>query len=86
MVAKFRPSARIVAVTPNVATYRSLSLVWGVRPLLVAPVSGTDDMVTESLRAAKETRLVKENHRVVITAGVPVGVPGNTNLILVRTA
>ena len=84
MVAKYRPVAPIYAVTPNVETQRRLSLVWGVRALIIQPHPTTEEMVEEALRALQDAGRVKPDDLVVITAGVPVGVPGRTNLLHVR--
>ncbi|HEY8476891.1 MAG TPA: pyruvate kinase [Chloroflexota bacterium] len=84
MVAKYRPVAPIYAVTPNVETQRRLSLVWGVRALIIQPHPTTEEMVEEALRTLQDAGRVKPDDLVVITAGVPVGVPGRTNLLHVR--
>jgi pyruvate kinase len=84
MVAMHRPPYPILAATPHIATWRRLALVWGVQPLLVAASTDTDTMVQLSLEAGRESGAVKKGDLVVITAGVPVGVPGKTNLIQLR--
>jgi len=82
-VARQRPKTRLVAVTPNVATLRRLSLVWGVHALLAARGRHTDELIINAVHRAKEAGFVRVGDRVVVTAGVPIGA-GNTNLIKVE--
>ncbi|HUT74948.1 MAG TPA: pyruvate kinase [Armatimonadota bacterium] len=84
MVSKNRPRAPIIAVTSSAQTYRRLPLIWGVRPLLVAASRNTDQMLARAQTAAKAHGYVKDGDLVVISAGVPVGIPGHTNLIKVQ--
>ncbi|MDW8050875.1 MAG: pyruvate kinase [Armatimonadota bacterium] len=84
-VSHFRPYQPILALTDNEALWRRLTLLWGVAPLLIPHVETTDEMTTQALIAARQTRLVKGGDRVVLTTGVPVNVPGNTNMIQVLT-
>lgn len=84
MVSKYRPKARIIAVTPRMDVVRKLSLVWGVMPLLVSETAGTDEMIAASIQTALAANYIKCGDLVVITAGVPVGVPGTTNLLKVH--
>ena len=81
MVAKYRPRPMIIAVTPLETTYRRLALSWSVLPLKIGHTEDTDDMMEKAKTAAKETGLVAAGDNVVITAGVPIGVPGKTNII-----
>jgi len=84
-VSHFRPYQPILALTDNERLWRRLTLLWGVAPLLIPRVRTTDEMTTQALIAARQTRLVKGGDRVVLTTGVPVNVPGNTNMIQVLT-
>lgn len=84
MVSKYRPKARIIAVTPRMDVVRKMSLVWGVNPLLVSETSGTDEMIASAIQTALAARLIGCGDLVVITAGIPVGVPGTTNLLKVH--
>lgn len=81
LVAKYRPQRPILAPTPLVQTYRHLSLVWGVVPVLGKDIKNTDEVIDQAFKLALESGLVKRGQKVVITAGVPVGVPGTTNFI-----
>lgn len=85
MIAKYRPVVPIIAVTPHAHTCRRLALVWGVTPLLAPPFHSTDEMVQSSLARVCAAGLAQPGDLVVVTAGVPVGIPGQTNLIQVRT-
>src|SRR5262249_46335593 len=84
MIAKYRPDAPILGVTPDPATFRRLALVWGVRPLLIGPVRDTDEMLAETISAVTQGKLVPPGRRGIVTAGVPVGIVGTTNLIKVH--
>ena len=83
MVSRYRPSAKIIAMTPFKETCRQLGIVWGVQPLLVKNYNTSDDIpliANEMLMLNKELR---KNEKYVITGGVPVGVPGTTNYLSV---
>jgi pyruvate kinase len=83
-VSKFRPAEPIVGATPDKKTYHQLSLSWGVYPVMTDIQKTTDDLLHQALARARETGLVKNGDRVVITAGLPLGVSGNTNMIKVQ--
>ncbi|AEG15229.1 pyruvate kinase [Desulfofundulus kuznetsovii DSM 6115] len=85
MVSKYRPRAPIIAVTPVARVLRKLALVWGVQPLLVGRTRDTDSMIASAIEASLAADLIKPGDLVVITAGVPVGVHGTTNLLKVHT-
>lgn len=84
MVSKLRPKAPIIAATPNERTMRRLCLSFGVYPVKVPNTESTDDMIELSVNSAVVTELVKSGDLVVITAGIPSGVAGTTNLIKVH--
>jgi pyruvate kinase len=84
MVSRYRPSIPIIAVTPEEKTLRRLPLVWGVYPCLRPYYESTDEMLSKSIEAAKESGLVKDGDVVVLTGGVPIKVPGTTNLLKVH--
>ena len=84
MVARLRPAMPIVAATANQATYRRLPLIWGVRPLLVPETTSTDEMLERTVDGALKAGWIRTGQTVVITMGVPIGVPGSTNLIKVQ--
>ncbi len=84
MIAKHRPQATIVAITPSPMVQRQLCLYWGVHPLLSKRFSNTDEMLADAIGAAKAHELVKPGDIVVMTAGSAGSVPGTTNLIKVQ--
>jgi pyruvate kinase len=84
LVSKMRPHALVVGATERHETYRRLALSWGVTPLLVPESRDTDTRLRDTVAAARAAHLVHDGDLVVITAGVPVGVPGRTNLIKVQ--
>ncbi len=85
-VARERPQIPIFAFTPSISTVRRLALVWGVHCLLTADAQSFDDLASRACRLAIESGRVKEGDLVVITAGVPFGTPGATNLLWVTNA
>ncbi|MGB9813676.1 MAG: pyruvate kinase [Thermovenabulum sp.] len=84
MVAKFRPQAPIIAVTPKEKVLKTLQIVWGVWPIKINEVLSTDEMFREAISGALSSGIIKKGDLVVITAGVPVNVTGTTNLIRVH--
>ncbi|GIQ69857.1 pyruvate kinase [Xylanibacillus composti] len=84
MVSKYRPKAPVVAVTPNADVMRRLCLAWGVIPVLGRVAQTTDEMFQLALDSAMEAKAIKLGDLVVITAGVPVGRSGTTNLIKIH--
>ena len=84
MISKYRPQAQIIAVTPYETTARLAQLLWGVYPLIIKRYNDTDEMVENGIRAALIAKVIKDGDLVVITAGVPVGVSGTTNMIRVQ--
>ena len=85
MVSRLRPPMPLLAITSDERTLRRLALWWGVNPVLVRKARNTDEMLSLAIEAAHAGNLVRSGDRIVITAGVPAGVPGHTNLIKVET-
>lgn len=83
MIAKYRPQARVVGVSPVEASTRRMQLYWGVTPLLGDNFGNTDELIENSLEKAKAANLVADGEAVVVTAGMNVGKVGSTNLIKV---
>ena len=82
---KARPRVPVIAASPHPEVLRKTALYSGVVPLLVSSGSDTDQMVANATEAARLSGLVRTGDRVVVVAGVPVGRPGQTNLLKVET-
>ncbi|NIM04454.1 MAG: pyruvate kinase [Armatimonadetes bacterium] len=85
MVSRLRPEAPLLAITSDEGTLRRLTLWWGVEPVLTDKTKNTEEMTKIALKVAQKSGVVRSGDHVVITAGVPAGVPGHTNLIKVET-
>jgi pyruvate kinase len=81
---KARPKVPVIAASPHDDVLRKTALYSGVTPLLVSPGNDTDQMVANATEAALRSGLVRPGDKVVIVAGVPVGRPGQTNLMKVE--
>ncbi|MFF2480605.1 pyruvate kinase [Paenibacillus sp. NPDC058071] len=84
MVSKYRPKSPIIAVTNDVKVMKRLALIWGVTPVLGANAKTTDEMVEIAVDGAQSTGMISLGDTIVITAGVPVGRSGTTNLIKIH--
>jgi pyruvate kinase len=85
VVASHRPGVSILVLTDQARTYRQLSLVWGVIPVLVPHCSSYDEMMERAKHAVVERQLASPGDRIIVTAGVPFDMPGTTNLLKVET-
>ncbi|MDD7462936.1 MAG: pyruvate kinase [Anaerococcus sp.] len=83
-ISKFRPRTSIVACTTSEQVARSLSLVWGVYPIVVQKATETDELIERAIVGALEEGYVEEGDLTVVTAGIPLGVSGSSNLIKVH--
>ncbi len=83
LIAKFRPSVPIIAFSPLKEVVQYLALSWGVTPILIEPQDSVDHLLAYAPWYLKEHKLVERGQSVVITAGVPVGSSGKTNMIKV---
>ena len=81
LVAKFRPTAQIVAFTPHEQTFNRLSLAWGVTPLRFPTLESTDEMIEEAGRLLLERGMVKPGDWVAMAAGIPPNQLASTNLL-----
>ena len=83
MISKFRPSCPILGCTTSESVYRHMSLMWGVKPLLMGEKKDAEELFAEALEVAEQTGMVHKGELVVITSGLPLGVTGTTNMIKV---
>ena len=83
MAARYRPAAKIIAMTPFKETCRRLAIVWGVNPFLVDSYKSADEIPEIANKVLGKMGLIEEGERFVVTGGVPVGVPGTTNYLSV---
>jgi len=83
LAARERPAVPILALTPIAITARRLSLVWGLHCVVIEPVAMFLDAVLSSVRAAKADGFAADDDNIIITAGVPLNVPGTTNILRV---
>ena len=86
MVSKFRPACPIIATTVSEVVCRQLALSWGIHPVMAEEKTTTDDLFEQAVEKALETGIVKDGDLTVITAGVPVGIRGTTNILKVHLA
>lgn len=84
IISKYRPHAHIIAVTPYEETARHMALVWGVMPLVKSGRKTTDQILSGAAEAAIETGTVENGDLIIITAGVPTGEAGTTNLMQIQ--
>ncbi|OEH84469.1 pyruvate kinase [Desulfuribacillus stibiiarsenatis] len=84
MVSKFRPACQIIAVTPDPLVSRQLLISWGIQPVLGKETHSTDEMFRVAIEAVDHSKYIKSGDLIIITAGVPVGQSGTTNLMKVH--
>ncbi|HEX2938055.1 MAG TPA: pyruvate kinase, partial [Ruminiclostridium sp.] len=83
-ISKFRPSCPIIGCTPDDQVYRQLNMSWGVVPVMTKEMENTDALFEHAVNSAVKKGLLHDGDLVVITAGVPLGVSGTTNLLKVQ--
>lgn len=83
MIARYKPSCPIIACSVSPRTCRQLNLAWGVTPIWIARESTAEDLFDEAVHAAEKEGYIRKGDKVVLTAGVPLGVSGRTNMIRV---
>ena len=84
LVSRFHPGTPIVACLLDQQVRRQMALYWGVEPIMMPYVNSTDELVSQAVECAEAAGLVRRGDLVVVTAGVPVGVSGTTNMIRVQ--
>ena len=83
MISRFKPNCPIIGCTVNPRVSRQLNLTWGVTPLLINKVDDTEELFAEAAKAAEKAGYVKKGDKVVLTAGLPLGTAGTTNMLRV---
>lgn len=84
-LSKFRPDCPIIALTTSELTARQMNMSWGLVPGIVEEESDTDKLIEVAIKKSVNMGLLKHGDLVVVTAGVPLGVSGNTNMMRVET-
>lgn len=85
MISRYRPFCPVIACTPKEQTYRQLALSWGIIPLLIDEKEDLDELFEEAIQAVVKASHAKEGDVLVLTAGVPIGTFGTTNLLKVHS-
>ena len=83
-VAKERPRTPILCVTPSPVTYKRMALVWGVIPIMIPQFNTIDEMISVVVSTAHNEGLIKRGDNIVIIAGVPFGIGGQTNFLKIH--
>ena len=81
LVSSMRPAAKIITISPNINVSRQVSLLWGVKSINSRDANGWKDMMSISKEIIKKLRFIKKNNYVIITAGLPFGKAGMTNMV-----
>lgn len=86
MISKYRPNCLIIGCSPSPSVCRQLNLSWGVRPLLAEEKKTADELFDHAVDKAVKSGILSAGEIVVITAGVPLGISGTTNMMKVQVA
>ena len=84
MIARRRPMTPTLVITPSEAVRQELALVWGVQPVVVKEYRTTDEMIARAEAAVAQAGLAQPGDTVVITAGIPLGGRGRTNMLKIH--
>ena len=84
MLSKYRPECPIISGTPSENVWRQTNMSWGVCPVMIEEKHNTDDLIEHVIETAQKKGLLNNGDLVVLTAGVPLGVSGTTNLMKVH--
>ena len=84
LVSRFHPGTPIIACLLDQQVRRQMALYWGVEPIMMPYVNSTDELVSKAVECAENAGLVQRGDLVVVTAGVPVGISGTTNMIRIQ--
>ncbi len=84
LISKYRPAFPIIGCTTDEENQRQMSMSWGVTPLVIDEETSTDELFAKAVAAAKASGIVEDGDLVVITAGLPLGISGMTNMMKVE--
>lgn len=84
LISKYRPACPIIGCTMNEVVCRQMNMSWGVIPFIIDEKTSTDELFAAAVEAAEQHQLVRDGDLVAITAGVPLGISGTTNLMKVE--
>jgi pyruvate kinase len=85
-IARERPEAPVLTLTPNISAARRLAIAWGIHALVTEDAHDVDDMATRAAELAASEGFAKSAERIIIVAGVPFGTPGATNMVRIAYA
>ena len=83
MISKYQPECRVIGCAVDEIVFRQMALMFGVSPLLINKEDDTEKLFAAAVKASVEAGLISRGDKVVLTAGVPLGVAGNTNMVRV---
>ncbi len=83
LISKYRPTCPIISCTPSERICRQMNLSWGVLPLMIQEETNSDELLLHAVESAKKAGYIHTGDMVVITAGLPLGISGTTNLMKV---
>ncbi len=83
MISRYKPGSQIIGCSVNPRVCRQMALLWGVTPMLMPKEDNTEDLFEEAAMLARKQGFIHADNRVVLTAGIPLGVSGSTNMIRV---
>lgn len=86
IISRYRPDCQILGCTTDPVVYRQLNLAWGVKPLLMEVEHDTFELFDHAMQAVETAGYLEDGELAVLTAGVPLGMSGTTNIIKVQTA
>ncbi len=84
-LSKFRPSCMIIGCTPNETVLRQMNMSWGVLPVMMDEKRNTDELFDSAIKAAVDAEYITKGDVVVLTAGIPLGIAGTTNMLKVAS-
>jgi len=84
LISRYRPETPIIGCSPEIKICRHMNMSWGVTPVLIDYKSNTDELLEHTVKKVYEEKLINYGDLIVITAGIPLGVSGTTNMLKVQ--